>query len=51
MHGIKVPLQVFAVKMQGGGGLCTMGSVFTGFYGISFISWMVEEMHSNLIRE
>ena len=55
MHGIKVPLQVFAVKMKGGGeAYATMGGgVFAGHYGINFISWMVEEMekHSNLIRE
>ena len=41
MRGIKIPLQDFALKMQGGGGgggggLCARGCVFAGHYGIRF---------------
>ena len=32
MHGIKIPQQDFALKMQGGG-LCARGGVFVGHYG------------------
>ena len=32
MHGIKIPQQEFALKMQGGGG------VFAGHYGITLTS-------------
>ena len=39
MHGIKIPQQEFALKMQGGGGgggggLCARGGIFAGYYGI-----------------
>ena len=34
MRGIKIPLHDFALKMQGGGGLCARGGVFAGHYGI-----------------
>ena len=33
MRGIKIPLQDFPLKMQGGG-LCVRGGVFAGHYGI-----------------
>ena len=37
MCGIKIPLQDFALKMQGGGGgLCTRGGIFAGHYGIIY---------------
>ena len=32
MHGIKIPLHDFALKMQGGG-LRARGGVFAGHYG------------------
>ena len=42
MHGIKIPQQDFALKMQVGG-LCTRGGIFVGHYSnilssICFIS-------------
>ena len=40
MHGIKIPQQNFALKMQGpavgGGGLCVKGGIFAGHYGSIF---------------
>ena len=33
--GIKIPQQDFVLKMKGGRGLCTRGSVFVGHYGTS----------------
>ena len=35
MHGVKIPLQDFALKMQGAGGLCTREGAFAGHYGTS----------------
>ena len=35
MRGIKILLQDFALKMQGGG-LCARGGVFAGHYGINY---------------
>ena len=34
MRGIKIPQYEFALKMQGGGGLCARGGVFAGHYGM-----------------
>ena len=45
MRGIKIPLQDFALKMQGrgggGGGLCARGGVFVGHYGNSHVTTSV----------
>ena len=44
MYGIKIPLQDFALKMQGGGGLCARGGVFAGHYS-SMNTWISYQQH------
>ena len=44
MRGIKIHLQDFALKMQGG--LCARGGVFAGHYGI----YTKSKKHRNVIR-
>ena len=37
----KIPLHDFALKMQGGGGLCARGGVFAEHYGIWLIHILI----------
>ena len=46
MRGIKIPLQNFALKMQGG--LCARGGVFAGHYGI--VNKRISTMGSHTVQ-